>query len=303
MPKLQINTAGEYYTTYPTGKGPRVIHFHDDIKSYLKKNGLRIGDELPLSWRSDTTRWQYTHGMPSKVSTLSGMVNSKCPVCKQPVFYYTNEYGSKVYFDHAGDTWPKHPCMISNSSHIKKGELIRIDTPKIKTNKVSTFFMTKDLSFETLKFITTEKEKNCYFFLHKIDGTFKTLVIITPSFTKELQIKNLIPITQQNNIKQQKPSKPKPTIPSTTPQHKSSFPAESFQKISISAIRFDNDLIYIDIKDNDICKILIKFKKITIDKLSEIILVFKYGIAKSVKIKNGSDIEEYEIEKAYPKNS
>lgn len=71
----------------------------------------------------------------------------------------------------------------------------------------------------------------------------------------------------------------------------------------VSAIRFDNDLIYIDIKDNDICKILIKFKKITIDKLSEIILVFKYGIAKSVKIKNGSDIEEYEIEKAYPKNS
>lgn len=36
--------------------------------------------------------------------------NADCPVCGQPVFFYQNEYGSRVYFDELGPPWPKHPC-------------------------------------------------------------------------------------------------------------------------------------------------------------------------------------------------
>lgn len=36
--------------------------------------------------------------------------NADCPVCGEPVFFYQNENGSKVYFDELGPPWPKHPC-------------------------------------------------------------------------------------------------------------------------------------------------------------------------------------------------
>lgn len=37
--------------------------------------------------------------------------NAQCPVCGGSVFYYQNEYGSRVYFDQLGPPWPKHPCI------------------------------------------------------------------------------------------------------------------------------------------------------------------------------------------------
>lgn len=36
--------------------------------------------------------------------------NAQCPSCGVAVFYYQNEYGSRVYFDQLGPPWPKHPC-------------------------------------------------------------------------------------------------------------------------------------------------------------------------------------------------
>lgn len=36
--------------------------------------------------------------------------NAECPVCSQPVFYYQNKNGSRVFFDELGPPWPKHPC-------------------------------------------------------------------------------------------------------------------------------------------------------------------------------------------------
>ena len=36
--------------------------------------------------------------------------NATCPVCSEPVFYYQNEFGSRVFFDELGPPWPKHPC-------------------------------------------------------------------------------------------------------------------------------------------------------------------------------------------------
>ncbi len=36
--------------------------------------------------------------------------NAKCRECGEPVFYYQNEFGSRVFFDELGPPWPKHPC-------------------------------------------------------------------------------------------------------------------------------------------------------------------------------------------------
>lgn len=36
--------------------------------------------------------------------------NAICPVCGAQVFFYQNDFGSRVYFDDLGPPWPKHPC-------------------------------------------------------------------------------------------------------------------------------------------------------------------------------------------------
>jgi hypothetical protein len=37
--------------------------------------------------------------------------NWHCPLCGAKIFFFQNEYGSRVYFDDLGPPWPKHPCM------------------------------------------------------------------------------------------------------------------------------------------------------------------------------------------------
>ena len=41
--------------------------------------------------------------------------NARCPVCGAAVFFYRNDFGSRVYFDALGPPWPKHPCMDSST--------------------------------------------------------------------------------------------------------------------------------------------------------------------------------------------
>jgi hypothetical protein len=42
--------------------------------------------------------------------------NATCPVCGEPVYYYQNSNGSRVYFDDLGWPWPKHPCTNNSSA-------------------------------------------------------------------------------------------------------------------------------------------------------------------------------------------
>jgi hypothetical protein len=42
--------------------------------------------------------------------------NANCPVCGDPVFFYQNQFGSKVYFDELGKPWPKHPCTDNSTA-------------------------------------------------------------------------------------------------------------------------------------------------------------------------------------------
>lgn len=41
--------------------------------------------------------------------------NATCPVCGAAVYFYSNEWGSRVYFDALGPPWPKHPCIDSSA--------------------------------------------------------------------------------------------------------------------------------------------------------------------------------------------
>ena len=44
-----------------------------------------------------------------------------CGKCGQKVFYYRNEFGSRVLFDELGGDWPKHDCLgnYQNSSKMQ----------------------------------------------------------------------------------------------------------------------------------------------------------------------------------------
>ena len=37
--------------------------------------------------------------------------NSRCPKCRQPVWFFRNKRGGCAYFDAVGKPWPLHPCM------------------------------------------------------------------------------------------------------------------------------------------------------------------------------------------------
>lgn len=51
--------------------------------------------------------------------------NANCPVCGDPVFFYQNEYGSRVFFDELGPPWPKHPCTDNaNFTRRRKGNAV-----------------------------------------------------------------------------------------------------------------------------------------------------------------------------------
>jgi hypothetical protein len=54
-------------------------------------------------------------GTPRKPDSIT-IPNARCPVCGASVFFYQNEYGSRVFFDELGFDWPKHPCT-DNSRH------------------------------------------------------------------------------------------------------------------------------------------------------------------------------------------
>jgi hypothetical protein len=36
--------------------------------------------------------------------------NARCPVCRQPVYFYRSPYNGRVFFDDLGWPWPKHKC-------------------------------------------------------------------------------------------------------------------------------------------------------------------------------------------------
>lgn len=58
--------------------------------------------------------------------------NATCPVCGAPVYFYANEYGSRVFFDELGPPWPKHPCTDRLASR-GRGGYVRSVQPQIRS--------------------------------------------------------------------------------------------------------------------------------------------------------------------------
>ncbi|MDR0473856.1 MAG: hypothetical protein LBH43_09345 [Treponema sp.] len=48
-----------------------------------------------------------------------------CKHCGEKVFYYSNDYGSKVFFDHLGGNWPIHECIKIVKAYRPKAILIK----------------------------------------------------------------------------------------------------------------------------------------------------------------------------------
>ncbi len=250
MPKLYRNEEGEYYTRCHMNGTFSTFHFSDDIKPYLARNHINIGDELPHTWYRDTSRCQYTHGIPCKQSTLSSVVNSKCPACGKPVFYYENEYGSKVYFDHAGDGWPKHPCMITDHTHINLN-LIKINNLKIIFQKNTAIIKTdiKSDNIMTHSFNISQKKSLCQFYILKENNIPKKLIIIDNNIVKEATVikygENITPSQPSNNS-----STPKPVKNTTKSPH--TKPHLSKEKISIKKTQTRGNLIKLYLNEVDI---------------------------------------------------
>src|SRR5690606_23445479 len=48
---------------------------------------------------------------------------TRCQVCGKSVFFYQNEFGSRVFFDELGPPWTKHDCTdtsIHNANHARR---------------------------------------------------------------------------------------------------------------------------------------------------------------------------------------
>ncbi|MBR1325729.1 hypothetical protein [Bradyrhizobium ottawaense] len=49
--------------------------------------------------------------------------NARCPECNASVYFYANEHGSRVLFDHLGPPWPKHPCTDIPRDYVPRDRL------------------------------------------------------------------------------------------------------------------------------------------------------------------------------------
>ncbi len=64
-------------------------------------------------------RFLSEHGVRRYISACFVNPNAKCPECGAQVFYYENAHGSRVYFDHLGPPWPKHPCTDRKTTAVR----------------------------------------------------------------------------------------------------------------------------------------------------------------------------------------
>jgi hypothetical protein len=70
-----------------------------------------------------------------KVSSYSSCFvdpNAKCPVCGQAVFFYSNIYGSRVYFNELGPPWEKHHCT-DNSDFFPRQSPTKLNSPTTRS--------------------------------------------------------------------------------------------------------------------------------------------------------------------------
>lgn len=101
--------------------------------------------------------------------------NANCPVCGQPVFFYQNEYGSRVYFDELGPPWPKHPCMDQSAARpSRKSSSRKLIFPALRDHsQVSEIGSWLSLAGLDMSSEFKEKYKTSQWDAWQIDGRFR----------------------------------------------------------------------------------------------------------------------------------
>jgi Uri superfamily endonuclease len=56
---------------------------------------------------------------PRKIDSYT-QYNAKCPVCRNPVYFYQSPDGGRVFFDDLGPPWPKHPCTDNPLKRVER---------------------------------------------------------------------------------------------------------------------------------------------------------------------------------------
>lgn len=87
-----------------------------------------VPEALP-SWARRPWYWKGDWHKPASLDECFYEPNATCPQCGARVYFYQNEFGSKVYFDHLGPPWPKHPCMDTGEHGVHE---TRAGTPRIE---------------------------------------------------------------------------------------------------------------------------------------------------------------------------
>jgi len=78
--------------------------------------------------------WSYSPVASRSLSATIGRFdswvdpNARCPRCGAEVFFYSNEFGSRVYFDDLGPPWPKHPCMDTSATYVSISSAVSVPT-------------------------------------------------------------------------------------------------------------------------------------------------------------------------------
>lgn len=101
-------------------------------------------------------------GAREKLASTYVNPNAKCPVCGDPVFFYQNQFGSKVYFDDLGPPWPKHACTDNSDYYKRSGRAAQIIEPAIRDlDEISTIQSLHKQSFTDLQssFVAKYKSK------------------------------------------------------------------------------------------------------------------------------------------------
>jgi hypothetical protein len=89
-------------------------HYPNCGCGWCVNTGGRLSGSQRIRLQDDMRERDALHLLKTSLArSISGcyvIPNAKCPICGDAVFFYANEHGSRVFFDHLGPPWPKHPC-------------------------------------------------------------------------------------------------------------------------------------------------------------------------------------------------
>lgn len=90
-------------------------------QNYLAESGLtRFADLIRTRYRQEARAYVNP--------------NAKCPVCAAPVYFYQSPEGGRVFFDHLGKPWPKHPCTTNLSLEAVKVDFLSLGRVDLKSS-------------------------------------------------------------------------------------------------------------------------------------------------------------------------